>query len=60
VLEFLMRDSGQPDWRAGEVAGQFEIKGPYLESPIQSSPAAGKPASSWLRCCCTIQSAAAR
>jgi ATP-binding cassette subfamily F protein 3 len=35
VLEFLMRDSGQPDWRCGEVAGQFEIKGAYLEGPIQ-------------------------
>src|SRR5262245_55405900 len=35
VLEFLMRDSEQPDWRCGEVAGQFEIKGAYLEGPIQ-------------------------
>ena len=35
VLEFLLRDSGQPDWKCGEVAGQFEIKGPYLEGPIQ-------------------------
>ncbi len=34
VLEFLMRDSEQPDWRCGEVAGQFELKGPYLEGPI--------------------------
>ena len=32
--EFLMRDSGQPDWKCGEVAGQFEIKGPYLEGPV--------------------------
>src|SRR5438105_5651084 len=31
---FLMRDSGQPDWKCGEVAGQFEIKGAYLEGPI--------------------------
>lgn len=35
VLEFLLRDSGQPDWKCGEVAGQFEIKGHYLEGPIQ-------------------------
>jgi ATP-binding cassette, subfamily F, member 3 len=34
TLEFLMRDSGQPDWRCGEVAGEFEIKGAYLDGPI--------------------------
>src|SRR6187399_2444446 len=34
VLEFLMRDSGQSDWKCGEVAGQFELKGPYLEGPV--------------------------
>ena len=33
-LEFLMRDSGEPDWKCGEVAGQFELKGSYLEGPI--------------------------
>ncbi len=33
-LEFLMRDSGQPDWKCGEVAGQFEIKGAYLDGQI--------------------------
>ncbi len=33
-LEFLMRDSEQPDWRCGEVAGQFEIKGAYLNGPV--------------------------
>lgn len=32
--EFLMRDSGQPDWKCGEVAGEFELKGAYLEGPI--------------------------
>jgi ATP-binding cassette subfamily F protein 3 len=32
--QFLMRDSGQPDWKCGEVAGQFELKGTYLEGPI--------------------------
>jgi ATP-binding cassette subfamily F protein 3 len=34
ALEFLMRDSEQPDWRCGEVAGQFEIKGEYLDGPV--------------------------
>lgn len=34
ALDFLMRDSGQPDWKCGEVAGQFEIKGDYLNGPI--------------------------
>jgi ATP-binding cassette subfamily F protein 3 len=33
-LEFLMRDSNQPDWKCGEVAGQFELKGNYLEGPV--------------------------
>src|SRR6266853_4862415 len=33
-LAFLMRDSGEPDWKCGEVAGQFELKGAYLEGPI--------------------------
>jgi ATP-binding cassette, subfamily F, member 3 len=33
-LDFLMRDSDQPDWKCGEVAGQFELKGKYLEGPI--------------------------
>src|SRR3954469_23073835 len=34
ALEFLMRDSGQPDWKCGEVAGQFEVKRAYLEGPL--------------------------
>src|SRR5580698_7615344 len=34
ALEFLMRDSEQPDWKCGEVAGQFELKGSYLDGPI--------------------------
>lgn len=33
-LEFLMRDSEQPDWKCGEVAGQFELKGKYLDGPV--------------------------
>src|SRR5262245_25850141 len=34
ALDFLMRDSDQPDWKCGEVAGQFELKGAYLNGPI--------------------------
>ncbi len=34
ALEYLMRDSGEPDWKCGEVAGEFELKGAYLEGPI--------------------------
>jgi ATP-binding cassette, subfamily F, member 3 len=33
-LDFLIRDSGQPDWKCGEVAGQFELKGKYLNGPV--------------------------
>ncbi|MFO0936740.1 MAG: ABC-F family ATP-binding cassette domain-containing protein [Gemmataceae bacterium] len=36
TLEYLMRDSEQPDWKCGEVAGQFEIKGSYLNGPIST------------------------
>ena len=36
ALDFLMRDSGQPDWKCGEVAGQFELKGQYLEGPVKA------------------------
>ena len=35
ALNFLMRDSGQPDWKCGEVAGQFELKGDYLHGPVK-------------------------
>ncbi len=35
ALDYLMRDSGRPAWRCGEVAGRFEIKGTYLNGPIQ-------------------------
>ncbi len=34
ALDFLIRDSGQPDWKCGEVAGKFELKGPYLNGPV--------------------------
>jgi ATP-binding cassette subfamily F protein 3 len=34
ALEFLLRDSGEPDWKCGEVAGEFELKGAYLHGPV--------------------------
>ena len=36
ALDFLVRDSQQPEWRCGEVAGQFELKGAYLEGPVKA------------------------
>ena len=36
VAAFLMRDSGRPEWKCGEVAGRFEIKGPTLAGPVQA------------------------
>lgn len=36
ALDFLMRDSGQPDWKCGEVGGEFELKGSYLTGPISA------------------------
>lgn len=35
ALEFLIRDSGQPDWKCGEVAAEFELKGDYLNGPVK-------------------------
>ena len=32
--DFLIRDSGQPEWKCGEVAGEFELKGEYLDGPV--------------------------
>src|SRR5436190_20758613 len=34
ALDFLKRDSGQADWRCGEVAGEFELKNEKLDCPI--------------------------
>ncbi len=34
AVDFLMRDSGQPDWKCGEVAGRFELKDAYLNGPL--------------------------
>jgi ATP-binding cassette subfamily F protein 3 len=36
VLDFLKRDSDRPDWKCGEVAGQFEIKGTTLNGPVHA------------------------
>jgi ATP-binding cassette subfamily F protein 3 len=35
VLDFLLRDSGEPDWKCGEVAGEFEIKGEILYRQVK-------------------------
>lgn len=34
ALQYLMRDSGEPEWKCGEVAGDFELKGSYLTGPV--------------------------
>ncbi|MFM8986764.1 MAG: ABC-F family ATP-binding cassette domain-containing protein [Planctomycetia bacterium] len=36
VEAFLVRDSGRPAWKCGEVAGRFEIKGAALAGPVAS------------------------
>ncbi|WDI44001.1 ABC-F family ATP-binding cassette domain-containing protein [Bremerella sp. P1] len=36
VVGFLMRDSHQPDWKCGEVAARFEIKGAMLDAPVHN------------------------
>jgi ATP-binding cassette subfamily F protein 3 len=36
AMDFLMRDSEQPDWKCGEIAGRFELKGNFLNGPIAS------------------------
>ena len=35
VRAFLMRDSGQPDWRCGEVAWQFQFPDAVLDRPAR-------------------------
>ena len=35
VRDFLMRDSGQPDWRCGEVAWQFQFPDAMLDQPVR-------------------------
>jgi ATP-binding cassette subfamily F protein 3 len=34
VMQFLMRDTGQPDWRCGEVAWQFEFPDAALSRAV--------------------------
>src|SRR5262245_40633564 len=33
-LAFLMRSSGQPAWKCGEVAGEFDLKGEASQEPV--------------------------
>ena len=35
VLEFLERDSGQPEWRCGEIAWQFQLPHGMLHAPVR-------------------------
>jgi ATP-binding cassette subfamily F protein 3 len=35
IREFLMRDSGQPEWRCGEVAWQFQFPDAMLDRPVR-------------------------
>jgi ATP-binding cassette subfamily F protein 3 len=35
VRDFLMRDSGQPDWKCGEVAWQFQFPDSMLDRPVR-------------------------
>jgi ATP-binding cassette subfamily F protein 3 len=36
ALDFLMRDSDQPEWRCGQIAGDFELKGEKLTGPVKA------------------------
>jgi ATP-binding cassette subfamily F protein 3 len=35
VREFLVRDSGQPEWRCGEVAWEFQFPDAVLDRPVK-------------------------
>ena len=35
VIGFLERDSGQPEWRCGEIAWQFQIPDAMLDQPVR-------------------------
>ncbi len=35
VLEFFQRDSGQPEWRCGEIAWQFQLPDAMLDHPVR-------------------------
>ena len=43
VQDFLVRDSGCPAWKCGEVAGQFEIKAAALAGPAAKPARAAQP-----------------
>ncbi len=36
VLDFLRRDSDQPEWRCGEIAWQFQLPDAMLDQPVRS------------------------
>ncbi len=36
VMDFLMRDSGAPDWQCGEIAWQFQLPEPMLHQAVRS------------------------
>jgi len=36
VLDFLIRDSGKPEWRCGEVAAEFALAGDKLTGTVQT------------------------
>lgn len=36
VIDFLIRDSGQPDWRCGEIAWQFQLPAVMLHQEVRS------------------------
>ncbi len=36
VIDFLMRDSGQPDWRCGEIVWQFQLPDAMLHQAVRS------------------------
>ena len=35
VMKFFQRDSGQPDWRCGEIAWQFQLPDAMLDLPVR-------------------------
>src|SRR5688500_18347844 len=35
IREFLIRDSGQPEWRCGEVAWEFQFPDAVLDRPVR-------------------------
>jgi len=52
--------AAEPDWKCGEVAGQFELRGAYSKAPSPKCPAVGRHASSCGASFCTSESPATR